>query len=333
MSVGGILIRTSSTVVRFLQLLAAACILGIFSYFLAAQSKNGFPIAIWMRAVEGIAGAATLYTLFAVVLTFFLGGITAFAFLGIVLDILFIGAFIAVAYFTRGGVRNCEGLADESFFGNGPDGINGSNASPRTICNLDKTCFILAIILMYVHITSSSKFSKLTLPSFLFLLSAILQLLLGKHHQREKRFGPGPSNNYTAGTGRRRSLFGRKKKNKDGLVATEPVDTHAHPHSTRDVELGTAAAATRPSGDTATTMVAPGTAYGGPEHKYDGYNSNRDSARHHGVPAVGHHHNTARGPDVQAHDAYNNIPGTHLEPGVHGSSRYEAEKYGEQLHV
>lgn len=150
MSIGGILMRTSSTTVRFLQLLAAAAILGIFSYFLAAQSRNGFPIAIWMRAVEGIAGAATLYTLFAVVLTFFLGGITAFAFMAILLDILFIGAFIAVAYFTRGGARNCENLDSEEFFGNGPDGINGSSASPRTVCNLEKTVFILAIILWYV---------------------------------------------------------------------------------------------------------------------------------------------------------------------------------------
>lgn len=150
MTVGGILIRTSSTTVRFLQLLAAAAILGIFSYFLATQSRNGGPIAIWMRAVEGIAGAATLYTLLAVLLTFFLGGITIFAFLAILLDIAFIGAFIAVAWYTRGGARNCENLANEDFFGNGPDGINGSSASPRTICNLDKTCFILAIILTYV---------------------------------------------------------------------------------------------------------------------------------------------------------------------------------------
>ncbi|MCJ1248899.1 hypothetical protein MMC30_006120 [Trapelia coarctata] len=321
MTVGGVLIRTSSTTVRFLQLLTAAAILGIFSYFLAAQSRNGGPIAIWMRAVEGIAGAATLYTLLAVLLTFFLGGITVFAFLAILLDIAFIGAFITVAWYTRGGARNCENLDSEDFFGNGPAGINGSSASPRTICNLDKTCFILAIILI-----------------FLFLVSAFLQLLLGKHAQKEKRYGPGPSNNYTAGTGRR-PLFGRRKKNEAGLIAAdEPVDTHRHP---RDVELGTAGAATRPSGDTATTMVAPGAAYGGPENKYDGYNSNRSSAGpgHHGVAGgyvePGHHghYHGDRGADLPAQGTYADVPGTHLEPAVHGSSRYEAEKYGEHLHV
>jgi len=85
-------------------------------------------------------------------------------------------------------------------------------------------------------------------------------------------------------------------------------------------------------------MVAPGTAYGGPENKYDGYNSNRSSAGpgHHGVGAghvepAHHGHHGARG-DGMAQGPHD-IPGTHLEPAAHGISRYEAEKYGEQLHV
>ena len=87
-------------------------------------------------------------------------------------------------------------------------------------------------------------------------------------------------------------------------------------------------------------MVAPGTAYGGPENKYDGYNSNRNSAGlgHHGAaggyvePAHQSHHHGAMG-DVPAQGTYTDIPGTHLEPAAHGSSRYEAEKYREPLHV
>ena len=38
----------------------------------------------WEKAVEGLSGAAVLYTIFAVVLTCCLGGISVFAFLAIV---------------------------------------------------------------------------------------------------------------------------------------------------------------------------------------------------------------------------------------------------------
>lgn len=62
-----------------------------------------------MRAVEGISGAAALYTLIAVILVCFLGGITFFAFLGLLLDILFCGAFVAIAVLARGGARKCNG--------------------------------------------------------------------------------------------------------------------------------------------------------------------------------------------------------------------------------
>jgi len=178
----------------------------------------------------------------------------------------------------------------------------------------------------------------LTHSSLLFLISAVLQLLLGKHHQKEKRYGPGPSNNYSTGTGRK-PLFGRKKA-KTGIVDAGHVDTHAHPDSTRDVELGTTPVATRPSGDTATTIVAPGTAYGGPENKYDVHHSNRNSAGpgHHGTPAgyvepPHHGQHMHRGPDVQAQSAFQEVPGTHVEPAQHGISRYEAEKYNEPLHM
>ena len=147
MSIGGILLRTSSTSIRFLELLASAAILGIFSYFLAELHSAGDAIPTWMRAVEGLAGAATLYTLLAVLLTFFLGGIMVFAFLAIILDILFIGAFIYVAYETRGGARNCGTVTNELFFGPGITTMGNSSASARVICDLEKTVFILAIIL------------------------------------------------------------------------------------------------------------------------------------------------------------------------------------------
>ena len=320
MSIGGILFRTSSTSVRFLEFLACAAILGIFSYFLSCLHSGGLAIPTWMRAVEGLAGAATLYTLLAVLLTFFLGGIIVFAFLGIILDILFIGAFIYVAYENRGAARNCGTVTNEAFFGTGVTSIGNSSASPRVICDLQKTVFILAIILWY-DLSQNSPFPKSQLTtkpsSLLFLISAIVQLLLGKHSQKEKRYGPGPSNNYTAGSGKR-SRFGRRAK-----AAPVANDTDTHIRTTRDVEAGTAMTDMRPSADTAVTDQP----YGGTENKYFEQTAHRANER-------GLEGNLQRGPDVQAQPAYGQGTGAiHLEPAVHGNSRYEAEKYGEELHV
>lgn len=82
-------------------------------------------------------------------------------------------------------------------------------------------------------------------------------MFLGRHHKKEKRFGPGPQNGYTAGSGRRK-FWQRKPKNqplRDPEVGTVPTATGglAAPH--HDV---------RPSHDTAytgSTVAAPGAGY------------------------------------------------------------------------
>jgi len=58
-------------------------VLGLYSYFLATQSQHDVAIPNWEKAVEGISGAGVLYTIFAVLLTCFLGGKKFFAFLAI----------------------------------------------------------------------------------------------------------------------------------------------------------------------------------------------------------------------------------------------------------
>ena len=56
-----------------------------------------------------MSGAAVIYTAFAVLLVCFLGGLTVFAALGLLLDVLFCGAFIAIAVLARGGAKTCSG--------------------------------------------------------------------------------------------------------------------------------------------------------------------------------------------------------------------------------
>ncbi len=59
---------------------------------------------------------------------------------------------------------------------------------------------------------------------------------MARHHQREKRFGPSPRNNYTSGSGRRRGLFGwgRRRQDDTGLPDPNQLPEHTLPSAVRD---------------------------------------------------------------------------------------------------
>lgn len=148
------------TVLYALEFCCSAIVLGIFSYFLSVLADRDVTIAKEWQAVEGISGAAVLYTIFAVLLTCFLGGKAFFACLGIILDILFTGGFIAIAILTRGGTRSCSGNV-RTPIGSGDsgtkEGFRGNNGdqytyavSLGTACRLYKVVFAVAIIGAYV---------------------------------------------------------------------------------------------------------------------------------------------------------------------------------------
>lgn len=105
------------------------------------------------RAVEGLSGVAVIYTIFAVLLTCCLGGVSFFAFLGLVLDILFVGAFIAIAYFTREGAHSCKGYVSTPLgsgqANSGSGSFNGDityKVDYKNACRLNTACFAVAII-------------------------------------------------------------------------------------------------------------------------------------------------------------------------------------------
>ena len=60
----------------------------------------------------------------------------------------------------------------------------------------------------------------LTFISFLFVISAALQVQLSRHHAKEKRYGPSPSNNYTSGSGSRKFWARKNKKNRQAELNT-----------------------------------------------------------------------------------------------------------------
>nr|POE46978.1 hypothetical protein CFP56_00310 [Quercus suber] len=212
---GGAL-RLFQTFLYLLAFCCAAIILGIFSYFLAVLADRDQGIQTQWKAVEGLSGAATLYLIFAVLLTCCLGGISFLAFLAIVLDVLFCGAMIAIAVLTRHGASSCRGVVNTplgigaadtgSGFGANGSGTFGSSGNDNvtyrvrygTACRLNTACFAVSIV-----------------GAILFLITAAVQVLLVRSHKKEKRFGPSPSNNYTSGYGKKRSLFSRNKKDKN----------------------------------------------------------------------------------------------------------------------
>lgn len=251
MALGGAILRITATGLRILEFGCAAIVLGIFSYFLAVLSKHNISIPTWEKAVEGMAGAAVLYTIFGIIFTLFLGGKSFFGFLAIILDILFAACFAVIAYYTRHGANKCRGIVSTPI-GTGLDNQAAPGAGNYGYaCSLNTACFAISILAI-----------------FLFLVSAAFNFLLVRHHKKEKRYGPSPSNNYTKGT--RKPFWKRNKATK----------------GTRDAELATAGTTHHPrvsheTGMTGSTMnngyhaqTTPGAKYGEPGYGQGHYSTN-----------------------------------------------------------
>lgn len=157
MAIGGAVLRFTSTLLYALEFCCAGIILGIYSYFLSVQADRDITIPRWQQAVEGLSGAVVLYTIFAVLLTCFLGGKTIFAILGMIFNLLCCGAMIAIAVMTRDGASSCTGNNVQTPLGNGDenskDGFGGEgdnqytySASLGSICRLNTACFAVAIV-------------------------------------------------------------------------------------------------------------------------------------------------------------------------------------------
>lgn len=154
---GGVALKALQWFLRGVEFCCAAIILGIFSYFLAKLSANNLPISSHLKAVEGISGAGTLYTLIGLVFLCCLAGFVFFSFIAIVLDFCFTGAFIYIAWATRGG-KSCSGFVNTPL-GNGIAATNDRISGPgstrstslpslRTSCRLNTACFAVSIIAM-----------------------------------------------------------------------------------------------------------------------------------------------------------------------------------------
>lgn len=142
---------------RILQFLSATISLGVFSsrvykvYRLVNSLKAQRGISRSYGAVEGILAAAVLYTLIAMLMSLLKkgGGSRGLRWLFVLLDLAFVGAFIAAAVITRpnggsAGPRHCYSNRNER---GDDDIVTGEVANTRdNSCNLPWGTFILAII-------------------------------------------------------------------------------------------------------------------------------------------------------------------------------------------
>ncbi|CAG7561083.1 unnamed protein product [Fusarium equiseti] len=145
------------------QFLSSVISLGLFSARLkkvwnivnVIKTRRGVSAAF--GAVEGILAAAALYTLVGMILSLLLkgGGPRWLRWLWVILDILFIGAFIAVAVLTRpnggpAGPRRCyETQGISGVFQDNSDTTDDS-------CNLPWGTFILAILSTLMHFVTAA---------------------------------------------------------------------------------------------------------------------------------------------------------------------------------
>lgn len=151
----GLALKSLQWVLRAIELCSAVIILGIFSYFIAILNDHNLEIHTYIRAVEGISGAALIYSVLGLLLLFCLSGLPFFSFIAIVLDLGFVGAFIYVAFENRHGANSCTGNVTTPF-GSGLASSSGDGGSGgvihlpslRTACRLETAAFSVSIVAM-----------------------------------------------------------------------------------------------------------------------------------------------------------------------------------------
>ncbi|KAI4747152.1 hypothetical protein E4T50_02558 [Aureobasidium sp. EXF-12298] len=133
-------------ILRVLQFLSSVISLGLFSSRLYKVYRMVQNVRNSSGAVEGILAAATAYTISTLIINFCLkGGAPKFLrWLLIVLDLLFVGGFIAVAVLTRphGGLSSLCAT---------PNARNDPNNRNNALCSLPLATFGLAIFSTLLH--------------------------------------------------------------------------------------------------------------------------------------------------------------------------------------
>lgn len=148
------LLTNLQTGLRALQLTSSIIILAIYSYTLGALSNRGLDTSTAVRAVEGIVGISVGYALACIVLLRFVRTRTFPAFVLIVLDVAFAGAWIYVATANGNGAGGCSGEV-KTYFGKGDagDDVKGKDDGFMTLPSYGDACRLLAACLAIAILT------------------------------------------------------------------------------------------------------------------------------------------------------------------------------------
>ncbi|KAJ6785298.1 hypothetical protein PWT90_01098 [Aphanocladium album] len=310
-------LKTIQWLIRLVQLLCGAIILGIYSYFLAALANHHLSTPTSVKAVEGIVGIAVAYALLGLLLLCCLAGHTLTSFTAMCIDFALLCSYIYVAVANKGGASSCSSGELNTVFGKGKagdklDAGGGFTKIPsyHTACKLETACLAIAIIAIFFYI-----------------FSIFVELALGRNHQREKRnansppppqmqmpYTQNPYNNYQPTAGayppeqpqQRTTFFGRIFSRRRGQQAVPQYDPNQLPEHAQPRDVNN----NRDSEATAVGIVQE------PYNKYEtGYGNTSPVGRSHSPMVTGH---TTPGPgEATAAYTYNHAGDSYTHAGDH----------------
>jgi hypothetical protein len=154
--------RLAKTILYLLCLCAAGTIVGIYGYFLSYLSLDGSHISAWKKAIEGISGAAVLYTLINAIMTCCLNYRPAIAIISTILDVCFAAGFVVISVLTRQSASSCNGylhtpLGSGVSYGTPPGSVGREGMIPYLwfVCSLNKAVFAVSIVAMLPLISTA----------------------------------------------------------------------------------------------------------------------------------------------------------------------------------
>ncbi|KAL8733767.1 MAG: hypothetical protein Q9166_001961 [cf. Caloplaca sp. 2 TL-2023] len=156
----GVAFRELIGFVRGLQFVGSSLVTGIAIYWLIVLTNHHAGNPIWIRAVAGMSGAGILQSLFGAVLVFYFANNRVLTALACIIDIIIVSHFTAIAALaslSKAGSRSCGGRMPPSLLGPGN----------RITCWLMMVVFVTSIVM-----------------APLFVASAVLQVLMHRHHRR-----------------------------------------------------------------------------------------------------------------------------------------------------
>ncbi|KAF7534781.1 hypothetical protein G7054_g5923 [Neopestalotiopsis clavispora] len=168
-------------ILRGVQFVCSVVVLGIYAYFLATMIKGKMTVPTGVKAVEGIAGIGTVYTIIGLLLVCCCAGHAGSSFIAMVLDTGLIGGFIYVAVANKDGAGSCSGSNVNTVFGTGDAAATPSDANGSVIGSVGLPTFMMACRLETVCLAAGC------VAILFFIISIFLEIHMNRTRHRAMR--------------------------------------------------------------------------------------------------------------------------------------------------